>query len=274
MAKITHSTHRNAPRPRRRSGAPMEYHRRIDKVKVPWTDQRKEGVPYKYRYDLIAPGYGWAEIETRAKDIIRTTRYVPHHMREGAKPLLYGKSDPNRHIDLSKNIVDYLGGFLGFSWKRYKLGYQGIGGPNPFSLIIHGPRDFTVMIEDAWRPLMVEFVVAHEIGHYVMHTNGGRVPSAWPRISSGTHDAEATVFAAWWVLPDDQMEKIKKLSEGSITQAAYLVSEMFRWSRYIPATGIPRKNKVRKRKSVYKSHLSDRQRLVLKMRNPTIYDDT
>ena len=132
------------------------------------------------------------------------------------------------------------------------------------------------MVEDAWRPLFVEFVVAHEIGHYVLHSGGGRVPSVWPRVSSGVHDAEATVFAAWWVLGEEDMAKIKKDSEGSVTAAAYIISEYFRWARYVPATGIPRKVKKKKQdgKNYYKSHLTDRQRLVLKLKNPKFYEDS
>lgn len=121
---------------------------------------------------------------------------------------------------------------------------------------------------------MVEFVVAHEIGHYVLHAGGGRIPSAWPRVSSGVHDAEATVFAAWWVFSPEDMAKIKKSSEGSVQAAAYIISEYFRWARYVPASGIPRKVKKRVQKNNYKSHLTDRQRLVLKLKNPVFYEDS
>lgn len=274
MAKITHKKHGGGRRPRRRLGQKMVFHSIFDKERTPWSDPRKPGVPYKYRYDLTPPGYTWDEIAERANAVLKATRYKPYHKKPSTRKMNYGGSlNPNRPVSHEENIVDYLGGFLGMHWKRYRLGYMGIGGPNPFSLVVHGQRDLIVMVEDVWRPLMVEFVVAHEIGHYVLHTSGGRIPSAWPRVSSGLHDAEATLFAAWFCLEDTEMEKIKKVAEGSVTAGAYLVSEMFRWARYIPPTGIPKKKKL-KRKYASKSYLTEREKAVRKLKNPDFYEDS
>ncbi len=280
MSQIAHKNRKRGPRPRSRPAgvARMEYFVSRDKREPKsWVDKRKPDVPYKYRFDMPEIKYDWTSIRIRAFAAMKALRYVSKSRKPTAKPITAETVNKASTYRPKTNVVDYASGFLGFRCTRYRLGYNGIGGMNPFSSVIHGQLDFDIMVEDQYRYNMVEFVVAHEIGHYILHNGGGRTPCAWPRLSSGIHDAEATVFAGFWVLTWQQMESIRKDTYGSVKDAAYMISEIFMWSRYIPETGIPKpKPKVKKKplcpakpRSVYTEH----QRNVNAMAHRPKYED-
>ena len=277
MAQITHKHRGRKARPRPRpTGVPkMEYHTARDKrVPKTWTDKRKPDIEYKYRYDLPHSGLDWGGIAMRSYATQKALRYKSKARKKTAKDVTAETVNKASTYRPKTNVVDYAGGFLGFRCHRYRLGRNGIGGVNPFSSIMHAPQDTEIMVEDQFRYNMVEFVVAHEIGHLILHSDGGRIPTVWPRLSSSMHDAEATLFAGFWVLTWHQMEAIKKATYGSVRDAAYMVSEIFMWSRYIPETGVPVKKKKKKTApAMSTSKFTEHQRNVNAMSRRPHYDD-
>jgi hypothetical protein len=254
----------------------MTYYKKFEDTEpLPWVDARRQDIPYKYRFDIEPSKDNWLSIKDKAATLQATVRYTSECKREDRAPLTADTVNTSRKGAPKRNIVDYLGGFLGFRVTRFRPGLGRTGGPNPFTTVIHGCRDWDITVEDTLRMPMVEFMVAHEMGHYILHTSGGRVPSCWPRQSSSLHDAEATVFGGWWALPDSQMESIGKLVGYSVRDAAYLISEIFHWCRYIPDIGIPVKAKKprKQRKSKSKSILTARQKAVKALGNIKKFED-
>lgn len=217
----------------------MEFYTRGDKRISEWEDKRRASLLYKSRFDLSSLGRSsLEEIRASAYNLLKVSRYEPPTAKSTARYIEKGTANKARARTPVVNIADYLGGFLGFRCQRYKLGHNGVGGSNPLSLVVHGRRDFDIMVEDSLRFSMVEFVVAHEIGHYILHSSGGVTPSVWPRLSRGWHDAEATVFAGCIVLPRYRIDEIFEASCGSVMEAAYSISELFLWSRLSPLSSM------------------------------------
>ena len=211
---------------------PMEFHTRGDRRATEWHDPRRPGLEYKSRFDLSdSPRYSLEEIRGASRSLLTVSRYNPPTAKSTSRYVEAGTANDPRGYTPEKNIVDYLGGFLGFRCHRYRLGLNGSGGQNPISLAVHGKRDFDILLEDSLRYTMVEFTVAHEIGHYVLHTNGGARSAIWPRLSRGRHDAEATIFAGCIVLPEYRMDEIFESAGGSVMEASYAISELFLWWR-------------------------------------------
>lgn len=240
MTQVTHRHSTQSTRPRLLLGRdPIEFHTRGDKRAVEWHDARRPDVSYQSRFDLTSSSsLSLGHIRKAASDLLSVTRYVPTTTKATSRYIDVGTANDPRKKPPGKNISDYLGGFLGFRCHRYRLGLNGVGGQNPLSLVIHGRRDFDILIEDCLRYAMVEFTVAHEIGHYVLHSCGGTKPMIWPRLSRGRHDAEATVFAGCIVLPDYRVDEILEGSGGSVLEASYAISELFMWWRMSPSSAM------------------------------------
>lgn len=281
MAQISHSPFAKfgGKRPRKRPHGvpPMEYPIQGDtRPAKPWTDPRRPGIDYTYRFDVPEQRYSWNQLRIRSLTIQKVTKYKSI-LRHPLTTLTTEDNANKRRIRISSNIVDYLGGFLGFRVRTYRLNYNNIGGINPFSSAIHDTRDFEILVEDFYHYRMVEFVVAHEIGHYVLHAGGGRRPCCWPRVSSSVHDAEATVFAAYFVFPPKEVEKIRTLVKGNVRDGAYIISQIFQWSRYVPDTGIPppKKKKRKPQKNPYRNRtgLTEHQRRVKAMEKRQKFED-
>lgn len=116
------------------------------------------------------------------------------------------------------------------------------------TLVVHGRSRADIFREDFCSRKMEEFCIAHELGHYILHSKRGQVPCIFPRVSGGDHDREATVFAAYVCLGAEIVDQMWEDAGKSLLGAAKLASKAFRNCRYMPPgpTGAHAKRKRNK----------------------------
>ena len=112
---------------------------------------------------------------------------------ERRKPGLRGKA-------LTDWLLDKLGGeaIVPSMWGRDHSG----------SLVVRGPRDFTIHLSPYTSPLRDVFTVAHERGHYCLHYDFERGGEArFNRIGSNLEEWQANRFAAALLMPKDEFKR-------------------------------------------------------------------
>ncbi|HSI84357.1 MAG TPA: ImmA/IrrE family metallo-endopeptidase [Candidatus Methylacidiphilales bacterium] len=80
------------------------------------------------------------------------------------------------------------------------------------SITVDGPKQFTIYLSPLSSERRSRFTIAHELGHYVIHSRMGRIPVCVPRDGTGQVEAEANWFAAGFLMPEDEFRQ--KHSEG------------------------------------------------------------
>jgi len=132
---------------------------------------------------------------------------------EVAKELGYKYGEP------LEPIVERLGG---------KIIYQDINewyGTNSGSIVIDGKDNFTIYVSNFTSPLRDRFTIAHELGHYILHSGIGKIPMRVPRSGKNQVEFEANCFAAAFLMPANIFsEKLKKTNDASILAAEFCVS--------------------------------------------------
>jgi len=100
---------------------------------------------------------------------------------------------------LSSNIVDFvrsLGGTVAIEHDLTKLDTAG------GSIQIDGPGKFTISISPLSSTTRDRFTIAHEIGHYVLHSRFGKLTGELRRdLSNSEIEWEANWFAAAFLMP-------------------------------------------------------------------------
>lgn len=69
------------------------------------------------------------------------------------------------------------------------------------SIFVHGESDFDILLPHYTSPLRDRFTVAHELGHYFLHSNQGYQPIIAYRKGSTRIEWEANWFAAALLMP-------------------------------------------------------------------------
>jgi hypothetical protein len=123
---------------------------------------------------------------------------------------------PGERID---PIVTNLGGQLVYQemddWLESESG----------SIVVRGVRDFTIYLSEFTGPLRDRFTIAHELGHYFLHSEMGKNPIRVARNGSTRVEWEANWFAASFLMPADVFREAAKRSTSSQYLAArFLVS--------------------------------------------------
>ena len=67
---------------------------------------------------------------------------------------------------------------------------------------VYGPGKFTIYLSQFTTPLCDRFVLAHEIGHYILHAKCGKTPGRANRKDYCRVEWEANWFASGWLLPE------------------------------------------------------------------------
>jgi Zn-dependent peptidase ImmA (M78 family) len=75
------------------------------------------------------------------------------------------------------------------------------------SIFVHGDNDFDVLLPRYTSPLRDRFTIAHELGHYFLHSNQGESPIIATRQGSSRIEWEANWFAAALLMPSDAFRK-------------------------------------------------------------------
>jgi hypothetical protein len=72
------------------------------------------------------------------------------------------------------------------------------------SIFVHGEADFDILLPSYTSPLRDRFTIAHELGHYFLHSRQGERPIvAYREGSSSRIEWEANWFAAALLMPRD-----------------------------------------------------------------------
>lgn len=123
-------------------------------------------------------------------------------------------------------IIESLGGQIHYQdlpyWRNTDSG----------SITVHGPNRFDIYISRFTGPLRDRFTIAHELGHYLLHSQQGAIPANFERFKvteqnvSPRLEWEANWFAAGFLMP----EKAFKLAHEANTSnqhlaGVFLVSE-------------------------------------------------
>ncbi len=94
------------------------------------------------------------------------------------------------------------------------------------SLYVHGPGDFEILISAFTGPERDRFTIAHELGHYVLHSDAGEKPLKATRFGSTRPEWEANWFAASFLMPAEHFRQTCRefRNDADLVAARYLVS--------------------------------------------------
>lgn len=84
------------------------------------------------------------------------------------------------------------------------------------SIFVHGERDFDICLPSYTSPRRDQFTIAHELGHYFLHSRQGKTPLIANRQSTPASERvewEANWFAAALLMPEQQFREAFR-SEG------------------------------------------------------------
>lgn len=84
------------------------------------------------------------------------------------------------------------------------------------TIFIHGPGDFDVLLSLSTSPRRDRFTLAHELGHYFLHSNQGDIPLIANRHGSDRAEWEANWFAAAMLMPK---QLVRRLVDSKHTNA-------------------------------------------------------
>ena len=100
--------------------------------------------------------------------------------------------------------------------------------PAPTGMIqVRGPGDFTIWLSPYTGPARDTFTIAHELGHYFLHSKAGKLQIEVKREGNNREEWEANCFAASFLLPRDAFVKAWQESRGDtdIIAAKFGVSD-------------------------------------------------
>ena len=105
--------------------------------------------------------------------------------------------------DRVEPIVEKLGGRIVLQDVNDWLAEDG-------SIFVHAPFDFEVMLTRYTSAVRDQFTVAHELGHYFLHSRQGQTPLIAYRRGSGRREWEANSFAAALLMPAVAFKKASR----------------------------------------------------------------
>lgn len=69
------------------------------------------------------------------------------------------------------------------------------------TIFVHGHSDFDIILSSISSPNRDRFTIAHELGHYLLHSRQGAIPLVAARSGSNRAEWEANWFAAGFLMP-------------------------------------------------------------------------
>ena len=144
-------------------------------------------------------------LELRRPDVDYQENPAPSHVSM-ARVQEYA-SDLSRRLEVAAldrldGLVSSLGGrlhFCGWDWSA----------PSG-TIYVHKPGDFDIVVGDPAASARERFTIAHELGHYFVHSSMGKKPIIAPRASvggGGRLEWEANWFAAGFLMPPDEFKR-------------------------------------------------------------------
>ncbi len=93
------------------------------------------------------------------------------------------------------------------------------------SIIVNSPNDFVIFLSNFTGPLRDRFTIAHELGHYVLHSDEGKKKLKAKRFGATLVEREANWFAASFLMPEGAfLEQLAKNNDPKYLAAHFLVS--------------------------------------------------
>jgi hypothetical protein len=99
-------------------------------------------------------------------------------------------------------------------------------GASTGSIVVAGPGKFTIFLSPYSGQMRDRFTIAHEIGHYVLHSQLGKKPVTVLRDGTGRLEWEANWFAAGFLMPEKEFRSLVRKGYGEASLAVHFgVSE-------------------------------------------------
>jgi hypothetical protein len=109
-------------------------------------------------------------------------------------------------------LTEQFGGTIHFQHMEEWLKEDG-------SIFVHGRASFDIVLPYYTSPLRDRFTVAHELGHYFLHSDQGQIPIIAFRQGSTRIEWEANWFAAALLMPESEFTSAFRES-GSLAEVA------------------------------------------------------
>lgn len=109
------------------------------------------------------------------------------------------------------------------------------------ALQIRGENDFTIHFSKYSGPLHDRFVIAHELGHYFIHSQQGKIKGYYPRKSDGIAEFQANWFACGLLMPTKEF-----LDVLDVTQDEYTIAGRF----MVPTKAVEMRKKQLKKNGI------------------------
>ncbi len=165
---------------------------------------------------ISIPGYDQAEPTGKNKhDVFKEAEFI-------AKKLHYKSGE---ELDL---VVSELGGRIHY------LNLHDWFSTQEASIWVHGVNHFDILLSNFSSPLRNRFSIAHELGHYYLHSLEGKVKLIAARSGSDQTEWEANWFAAAFLMPEEEFKTVceKYKNDMDYVAAHFLVSRKAADVRY------------------------------------------
>jgi len=144
-------------------------------------DLRREGIRYLVGDEIQPTNLFKEKVEEFAAQVASTLKFKPG-------------SDP-------KELVEQLEGRI-----HYRSLYELV--EESGSIFVHAEHDFDIVLPQYTSPIRDRFTVAHELGHYFLHSNQGETQIIATRLGSTRIEWEANWFAAELLMPKEMFIKL------------------------------------------------------------------
>lgn len=119
--------------------------------------------------------------------------------------------------DPLESVVERLGGKIEYKSPEY------LKDKDAASIRVDKGGSFVIYLSPYTFPLRKRFNIAHELGHYVLHSNFGEKPllaTVIPCKNDDLAEDEAQWFAFAFLMPKEKLKKVKDQYEGNIFDIA------------------------------------------------------
>lgn len=124
------------------------------------------------------------------------------------------------------SIIQYLGGEI------YYLDYYELNQTASGSILVHGQNDFQMFLSKYTGKLRNNFTLAHELGHYFMHSVQGETPIYAERSTNSRLEQEADFFAGSFLMPKKKfLADYQQLKKITLLAQKYKVSDPAAYTR-------------------------------------------
>ena len=128
------------------------------------------------------------------EESLKKARYYPCEPRGASKESVYEvASDLSRQCEKKFKQIELFDLIKEFGGKIHTLSFR-YWGDLSGSVLIHGEKDFDIILPEHTSPIRDKFTLAHELGHYLLHSDGWKKKLWAARQDSNRLEWEANWF--------------------------------------------------------------------------------